>query len=69
MWGGNVFRLCMSPTGFFHFHIRFCQKMPTSEVNAPPTARHPPPPMGNPGSATGLSVRSGEKTWPYLDQV
>ena len=27
---------------FFRFHIHFCQKVPMSEVGAPPTARRPP---------------------------
>ena len=27
---------------FFHFCTHFCQKVPTSEVGAPPTARRPP---------------------------
>ena len=35
---------------FFHFHIRFCQKVYTLEVGTPPTGQCPP--MGNPGSAT-----------------
>ena len=35
---------------FFHFHIRFHQKVYASEVGAPPTGRRPP--TGNPGSAT-----------------
>ena len=43
---------CVPPNriNFFHFHIRFCQKVYASEVSAPPT--------GNPGSATapGLSL-------------
>ena len=51
----------VSPTGyvnvgrskgirFFHFCIRFCQKVPASEVG---DLVPPPPPTGNPGSATG----------------
>ena len=41
---------------FFHFHIRFCRKVYTSEVGAPQWigAPPPPPPTGNPGSATEL---------------
>ena len=38
---------------FFHFCIHFCQKVYASEVGAPPMGWFPPPPMGNPGSATG----------------
>ena len=48
---------CAPPNriNFFHFHIRFCQKVYTSEVGAPTTGRRPPPPpTGNPGSATDL---------------
>ena len=40
-------------TQFFHFHIQFHQKVPTSEVHAPPNGCTPPP-TGNPGSATGI---------------
>ena len=38
-------------TQFFRFHIHFCQKVPRSEVSAPGA---PPPPTGNPGSATAF---------------
>ena len=34
---------------FFHFPIRFCRKVPTWEVGAPP-------PTGNPGSATADEI-------------
>ena len=37
-------------TQFFHFHIHFHQKVPTSEVHAPLMGARPP--TGNPGSAT-----------------
>ena len=37
---------------FFRFHICFHQKAPTSEVGAPP--------MGNPGSATGVEYGTDE---------
>ena len=49
-------------TQFFHFHIHFHQKVPTSEVHAPPT--------GNPGSAPalgyemrGFRLAGTPKTW------
>ena len=41
-------------TQFFHFRIHFCQKVPVSEVHAPPNGSTPPPPTENPGSATAM---------------
>ena len=40
-------------TKFFRFRTHFCRKAPTLEVHAPP-----PPPTGNPGSATGHLIPS-----------
>ena len=41
-------------TQFFCFRIHFHQKVPTSEVHAPPNGCTPPP-TGNPGSATAYA--------------
>ena len=51
--GGSRGRAGRTPpyrTQFFRFHIHFCQKVPVSEVHAPPMG--PRSPTGNPGSAT-----------------
>ena len=42
--GGGACRAHASPYGtqFFHFHIHFHQKVPVSEVHAPPNGCMPP---------------------------
>ena len=52
--GGRARRTPPHRTQFFHFRIHFHQKVPTSEVHAPPNACTPPP-TGNPGSATAYT--------------
>ena len=47
----------MGPNSFIlKFCIHFHQKAPALEVHAPPNECTPPPPTGNPGSATGLNI-------------
>ena len=44
--GGSRGRAGHTPpygTQFFHFHIHFCQKVPTLEVHTPPNGSTPPP--------------------------
>ena len=41
--GGRAGRTPPYGTKFFHFHIHFHQKVPTSEVHTPPTGARPPP--------------------------
>ena len=63
--GGSTYKIfhCTPPYGtqFFHFHIHFLQKVPASEVNAPPKMGPCPPPMGNPGSTPADRDPSTEK--------
>ena len=46
-------------TQFFHFHIHFHRKVPTSEVHAPLMGAHPL--TGNPGSATARIAVLGRR--------
>ena len=54
-------------SGFFYFDIQNFRNVTASGVNAPPLrGRRLPPPVGNPGSTTGLFSKMTHKILPFI---